>query len=566
MSTETSTKTRRRSKSTGCGCGGNPPGGSSDCTCSDQTPPCPNAGILRPNFFAGQLLTEDDLQQITTYQNAKRRLTNRYLFGAGVVCGLDVVASSDPKTPGVVTVNPGCALDCCGNDIVLSCPYPIDVNTMIRDEGLDCGDPCEEANGDQGGHREYLLCVRYSEVSSEPVSPYSPGGTTSCVNTRVAESCTFELRCPPKKPKPTNDLRERVVDLLKQIDDAHKVDVERWQALCDNRDTLTDGSKVALGAADITDLAGASDAIKKFTDALPLTVPLSAWTGEALGNAIEALRVPARTFARFQYVDPGELAKLPFPTGPITDVTALTKQLQTVSNELAAAQKQLTAAVLPSFSAAIARRSQLLQDEIVRWTDPDSAAIDQLRKRVDVRLFVMDGEPYSFKRYKEALGDLAERFGGVKIPTDDDFTKDNLDQVCELARRCRDDDTRDLREALCSFVNPPCHPCDDLCVLLASICVKQCKVVAVCNLVRTIIISPTALGYWLPLHEVLQALCCGESSRSGQLSALEDLISPFQTAGRRFFSSEKAAKPIATNASNSTKSPTPSSESSGTNK
>ena len=219
MSTETSTKTRRRSKSTGCGCGGNPPGGSSDCTCSDQTPPCPNAGILRPNFFAGQLLTEDDLQQITTYQNAKRRLTNRYLVGTGVVCGLDVVASSDPKTPGVVTVNPGYALDCCGNDIVLSCPYPIDVNTMIRDEGLDCGDPCEEANGDQGGHREYLLCVRYSEVPSEPVSPYSPGGTTSCVNTRVAESCTFELRCPPKKPKPTTDLRERVVDLLKQIED-----------------------------------------------------------------------------------------------------------------------------------------------------------------------------------------------------------------------------------------------------------------------------------------------------------------------------------------------------------
>ena len=209
-------------------------------------------------------------------------------------------------------------------------------------------------------------------------------------------------------------------------------------------------------------------------------------------------------------------------------------------------------------------RSRLLQDEINKWTDAAKAA--ELRKRHDVRLFVFNGEPYSFKRYKEAVRGLAQRFDGIKIPadTDEDFKKEDLDQVCELARRCRDDDTRDLREALCSFVNPPCRPCDDLCVLLASICVKQCKVVAVCNLVRTIIISPAALGYWLPLHEVLQALCCGESSGSGQLSALKDLISPFPTAGRRFFSSEKAAAPTATNASNSTKSPTPSSESSGT--
>ena len=557
MSTETSTKTRWRLKSTGCGCGGNPPGDSSDCTCSDQTPLCPNAGILRPNFFAGQLLTEDDLQQITTYQNTKRRLTNRYVIGTGVVCGLEVAASSEPNTPGMITVSPGYALDCCGNDIVLSCPYPIDVNAMIHDQGLDCGDPCDEAKAEEGGPREYLLCVRYADTPSERVSPYSPGTTPTCVNTRYAESCTFELQCPPKKCKPTDDLRERIADLLEEIDDAHKVDVERWQALCDNRVKLIDSSPIVLTATDITDLAGASAAIQRFTDSLPLNVPLSAWTEKALGNAIEALSAPARTFARFQYVDPTVIDALPattFPaSGPITNATTLKAQIPVVSTALAAAQIKLAALLLPSFSAGIARRSQLLQDEITRWTDSNTANIDLLRKRVDVRLFVMNGEPYSFRRYKEALGDLAERFDGVKIPTDDDFTKDNLDQVCDLAGRCRDDETRALHEALCSFVNPPCRPCDDLCVLLASICVKQCKVVAVCNLVRTIIISPAALGYWLPLQEILQALCCGESSHGGRLDALKELISPFETAGRRFFSGEKATKPIATDASNSTK-------------
>ena len=196
MSSEPMTKTRRRSKSTGCGCGGNKPGGSLNCTCNDQTPPCPNVGILRPNFFAGQLLTEDDLQQITTYQNAKRRLTNRYVLGTGVVCGLEVVASSDPNTPGVITVNPGYALDCCGNDIVLSCPYPIDVNTMIRDQGLDCGDPCEEAMAEEGGHREYLLCVRYADTPTELVSPYSPGTTPTCPthDTRSPARSSFNAR------------------------------------------------------------------------------------------------------------------------------------------------------------------------------------------------------------------------------------------------------------------------------------------------------------------------------------------------------------------------------------
>ena len=137
--------------------------------------------------------------------------------------------------------------------------------------------------------------------------------------------------------------------------------------------------------------------------------------------------------------------------------------------------------------------------------------------------------------------------------TENDFTNDNLDQY-DLARRYRDAETHDLREALCSFVNPPCHPCDNLCVILASIRVKQCKVVAVCNLVRTIIISPAALGYWLPLQEILQtALCCRESSRGAELGALENLIKPFQTAGDKFFHGET---PTTAKVSNTTNVPT----------
>ncbi len=119
----------------GCGCGGQKPwGGSSGappCTCECQPPVCPESGIYRPNFFAGQLLTEEDLQQITVYSSGKRRLTNRYVFGTGVVCGL-AVCRAGPQAPGSIIVEPGYALDCCGNDIVLSCPYTIDVNAMMQ--------------------------------------------------------------------------------------------------------------------------------------------------------------------------------------------------------------------------------------------------------------------------------------------------------------------------------------------------------------------------------------------------------------------------------------------------
>src|SRR5262245_36258589 len=108
---------------TGCGCGGSGSGAA--------TADLAATAFVRPRFFAGQLLTEDDLGLLTTYTTAKNRLHNRYLFGAGVVCGLWVAC--DPCGGGTVTVQPGYALDCCGNDLVLACPETLDINAMIRD-------------------------------------------------------------------------------------------------------------------------------------------------------------------------------------------------------------------------------------------------------------------------------------------------------------------------------------------------------------------------------------------------------------------------------------------------
>jgi hypothetical protein len=237
----------------GCGCGG---GGKGGCGCGcgasargvdaagDACAPCVETGFERPRFFAGQLLTEDDLDALVDYVNAKNRLHNARLFGAGVVCGLEVTCH--PCRGGKVLVRPGYALDCCGHDLVLDCAREVDIAALIRalrakaKGGWDCGDPCADGTtapaqpqpagasnaadgvivegkppGDGKGHREYALYLRYTEGPTDLVAPYptdeSCGG--ACEATRVKEGVVFELRCP--EPARREDLWTRIIDCLR---------------------------------------------------------------------------------------------------------------------------------------------------------------------------------------------------------------------------------------------------------------------------------------------------------------------------------------------------------------
>ena len=167
------------------------------------------------------MLTEDDLGLLTAYTTAKDRLHNRYLFGAGVVCGLWV--SCDPCGGGTVIVQPGYALDCCGNDLLLACPTTLDINAMIRDLraaqlGKDCGDPCAGQGTQSAGRQEtpitrrYCLYARYGEQDTDPVAPYAteePCGQVACEPTRIREGTGFVLRC-PEDALPPNDLWSRL--------------------------------------------------------------------------------------------------------------------------------------------------------------------------------------------------------------------------------------------------------------------------------------------------------------------------------------------------------------------
>ena len=80
----------------------------------------------RPRFFTGELLTADDLQTEQDYFRGKLRLHNRFLHGWGIVTGL--VVTIDQGT--AVVVSPGLALDCAGNELVLSAAEQISLSGL----------------------------------------------------------------------------------------------------------------------------------------------------------------------------------------------------------------------------------------------------------------------------------------------------------------------------------------------------------------------------------------------------------------------------------------------------
>ena len=228
----TSTLTRNSASAAPCGCSGGTAGKALAILCScggAGCSSCQTQSYVRPRFFAGQLLTEDDLQALSDYVLTKNRLHNRHFMGDGVVCGLQVTCN--PCGGGKLVVQPGHALDCCGNDLVLECAVELDAIAMVRDlrrnllGGYDCGDPCADRkpNGDKRDKtqkdptpRHYCLYVRYSEEASDPVAPYAtdePCGPASCETTRVREGVRFELRCHSDMPRPDGFLQRALACL-----------------------------------------------------------------------------------------------------------------------------------------------------------------------------------------------------------------------------------------------------------------------------------------------------------------------------------------------------------------
>ena len=150
---------------------------------------CPACTLLqcldRPTFFAGQLISEADLNSEIGYTLAKQRLHNRYLHGVGTVCGLEVVCSN---CDGQVIVNPGYAIDPCGNDVIVCQPQQFDVLKAIKaccdaikkKNKTGC-DPYQPFNpGCTGQEQRWCITLAYQETPTQPVTPLRTQTPCAC--------------------------------------------------------------------------------------------------------------------------------------------------------------------------------------------------------------------------------------------------------------------------------------------------------------------------------------------------------------------------------------------------
>ncbi|MEU3449857.1 hypothetical protein AB0H29_21945 [Streptomyces thermolilacinus] len=503
----------------GCGCGG------------DATR---TSAFVRPRFFAGQLLTEDDLSLLIDYTTAKRRLHNRSLYGPGVVRGLTVTCA--PCGGGSVVVRPGHALDCAGNDIVVPCAEEVDVRALVRERrtaalGTDCGDGCD----DDGGRR-YGLYVRYRELPVEPVAPYAteePCPTPGCVPSRVQEGFRFVVRCDDDgedhRHNPGTRLLARVGDLAR-ADRARSRDRRLGHYL--------DALFTASAATGRTFRFDASDA-HRYAASLAW---LRAHTGgegppppPSAREMTEHVRALAASVARYDTYDRAGQDRL---RRAYPDLAGL----QEARAVLGAACERLRGG-----------------DAEAAWPDPlrrtlARAVVTETAARVvpgqgdpdaplEVRMLAQ-GTPLGHALRAEFRADLAlirdwllgrldqtGETGDCRLraetaavdappplpapPPDSTGTATvaEVRQTAEAGAALTVALRRFLTDAACATLNPPCGDSTDTDVLLAHLELDGCEVVRVCSATREQVLpGGSAYGEWLPklyrLRELAERLCC----------------------------------------------------------
>ncbi len=490
---------------TGCGCGGG--------VCETECGPCADSGFQRPRFFAGQLLTEEDLQLLTHYVTGKNRLHNKHFIGEGVVCGLEV--NCHPCGDGQVIVKPGYALDCCGNDLLLECETTLDVNEMIRDlrarvqAGYDCGDPCEDPGKDgKQAERRYDLFLRYRENETDPISPYAANEPCSvqCEPTRVVEGVCFELDC-PKDAEPPPDLFSKLKDCIGDVAEAAK-------SLGDARFYIKQASRAKTSF----DIIAKDEAI-----------PFTERDGVLLTESAAALQEYAAAYAN-QAPDKLEIARALDRYQATASAVSRSYLNDNASDGVFAASQALAQAapLLKAHSANLeSQRERVFAgaaiDSGLFWSD---ANLDyQIRNTTSGKAYAT-GTDLNVLNTEQTSMDLAALREWLLCRLDSGCVTDCTlkDEVQAVIVGGQDEQTvetalvlaraliRYLQACICCALHPPCPVCDDPRVLLARLTVVDCDVTRICNLERTFALTAVALRYWVPIlgsiGDALERLCC----------------------------------------------------------
>lgn len=141
----------------------------------------------RNRYFYGKLLTVRDFMSEQVYNSDKHRLSNRLLFGSGVVSGLQVVAVDDKS----ISMETGVALDKLGREIVVASPVTVKLSNV---DGF--------SNNDYA--KNVYLCITYDEKGKEPVHTVAggvSGGEEVSEHNRILESYRIYITEAPPKPE-----------------------------------------------------------------------------------------------------------------------------------------------------------------------------------------------------------------------------------------------------------------------------------------------------------------------------------------------------------------------------
>ena len=546
----------------GCGCGGSCGG---DCGCGSPGTSCGcNPGVLvKPNFFAGQLLTDDDLQALSNYVVTRQRLHNRVLVGSGVACGLAVTCH--PCGGGRVIVEPGYALDCCGNEIVVPCPVELDINAMVHAlrismQGQDCGDPCAEPVKDRSKQsraaqpsavgsgapvpgtgqpgtsttsaddekpergRRYCLYVNYCEEPTDLVAPYTQDDScaATCQPSRLREGFNFELRCPTEDPEPPSFL-DRLQCCIGDLREADRKasEIERLQAYAQrNRLGVAAYNLEAPPQFDADDAAlitGAtaklSKAAEEFTKASVAARDKTGDTGllqeQMLRTALDEVHAVGAATARFNLLSREDRAKVLEKHQDLETAMAANRDaLESISPMLDDQAGKLLAS---PFERTMAHS---IIAETRKYSNPDLAEAERKTQQAYVYAYNGVATPAANRQAHEALASFKAwllRKIDECPPTGQCCLEAEInaiqiptgEQITEETYRALEKLVRAfiryLLDCICAALLPPCPSCEDPAVKLACVQIDDCNVCQICNLERIFLLTEHNLRYWIPL-------------------------------------------------------------------
>jgi hypothetical protein len=192
--------------------------------------------FTRLHYFHGRALGALDLRREQAYHLEKARLRNRLLHGWGIVCGLGVeIVSKQPCDPDdeepnawALVVQPGAALDCRGNEIVVRNPREVVLNSLLSEDEL--RQVCEQP-------ATVYLTLCFHEQPIDPSRPLLAAGcepVPACEYGRVLE--TYRICASTRRPDPgpacepcCGACGDHCLELAAVVDFDPAAPIERWQ-------------------------------------------------------------------------------------------------------------------------------------------------------------------------------------------------------------------------------------------------------------------------------------------------------------------------------------------------